>query len=509
MVTGADGRSGELVHSDINAIIAGPDADGSWKEACAGSENNPQLPNRLEAFREFSSIFHDEQTNSQVFPKWYGDPVLGYTLDGVGDAFMINYGSGGIGSEIIANRLHAGPMHDCTNCAYEEFFLASQTVGDPALLVKHPANTGIEQCDPSNILSPNCWRQFEDDIPGEGIIGVGANPPIPGNEALYQEDPSNVHHAYMNDYTKIRNIHAGAFEQHIFHLHNQQWLFNPNDDNANYLDAQEIMPGSGHTYELVNGGAGNRNKTSGDAIFHCHFYPHFAQGMWYHIRILDTFQRGTVLNVSNSYKNDSDMVDVQNPPAFDPTNPGKGIHGSTWGLKSGKPAQGARAVPLPGKAMAPMPAKVSVAAVDRGDFGVLSGRRGPNGLGQGPDSSQAIIDLASMRGPDGIFDDPYTAVVESDDDRSPGYPFHLAGNNCGFDRDANGNPIGNASGGAAGLGLNCPEGTVGQRMPTPVLDMLTEQGAKDPSMPADWTNLGGGWDGGLPTRRTAWTSARS
>ena len=135
-------------------------------------------------------------------------------------------------------------------------------------------------------------------MPGTGDNGVGANPPIPGNEALYQEDPSNVHHAYMNDYTKIRNIHAGAFEQHIFHLHNQQWLFNPNDDNANYLDAQEIMPGSGHTYELVNGGAGNRNKTSGDAIFHCHFYPHFAQGMWYHIRIKDTFERGTVLAVS-------------------------------------------------------------------------------------------------------------------------------------------------------------------------------------------------------------------
>ena len=99
-----------------------------------------------------------------------------------------------------------------------------------------------------------------------------------------------MHHSYTGDFVKIRNIHAGAFEQHIFHLHNHQWLFNPNDDNANYLDAQEIMPGSGHTYELVNGGAGNRNKTAGDAIFHCHFYPHFAQGMWYHIRIQDTFE---------------------------------------------------------------------------------------------------------------------------------------------------------------------------------------------------------------------------
>ncbi len=199
---------------------------------------------------------------------------------------MINYGSGGIGSEIIANRLHTGPMHDCTDCAYEEFFLASQTVGDPGMLVNFPANTGIEQCDPAAIAGPTCWRD---------PVNL-ANGPIPGNFALYQEDPSNVHHAYTGDFVKIRNIHAGAFEQHIFHLHNHQWLFNPNDDNSNYLDAQEIMPGSGHTYELAYGGAGNRNKTAGDAIFHCHFYPHFAQGMWYHIRNHDVMETGTLLD---------------------------------------------------------------------------------------------------------------------------------------------------------------------------------------------------------------------
>jgi hypothetical protein len=173
MLHGADcGTAGwsscELVHSDINAIIAGPDADGSWYSKCPNDEDpdtpdecpyplesvgkkNPQLPNRLEAFREFTSQYHDEQTNSQVFPNWYNNPVMSHVLHGVGDAFMINYGSGGIGSEIIANRLHTGPMHDCTDCAYEEFFLASQTVGDPALLVAFPANTGIEACDPAVI----------------------------------------------------------------------------------------------------------------------------------------------------------------------------------------------------------------------------------------------------------------------------------------------------------------------------------------------------------------------
>ena len=342
---------------------------------------------------------------------------------------MINYGSGGIGSEIIANRLHTGPMHDCTGCAYEEFFLSSSTVGDPALLVNYPANTGIEQCDPAVIAGTaggqaketQCWRD-----PVNLANGPVAFPdPVTGkmkpvdNYALYQEDPSNVHHAYVGDFTKIRNTHAGSFEQHIFHMHNNQWLFNPNDDNANYLDAQEIMPGSGHTYELANGGVGNRNKSAGDAIFHCHFYPHFAQGMWYHIRIMDVMETGTVLAVSN---------------ANDAQSPQNEYHTNRWDLRSGKPAVGARAlpdgelpdgvpipaiVPLPGKAMPQMPAPVKVVAVDRGGHSLLGGRTGPDG---NPDSSQTIVDRTVAFGPDGK---PGTK-----DDVSPGFPFWLAGYEC-------------------------------------------------------------------------------
>ena len=458
----------EYVHSDINAIIAGSCTDGSWKctRGTAGAPYpleqvgmvNPVYPNRLEPFREFTSVFHDEQTNSQVFPEWYGNPVLNYTLAGVKDQFMINYGSGGIGSEIIANRLRTGPMHDCTNCAYEEFFLSSSTVGDPGMLVNFPANSGIEACDPTNIGGPACWRD---------PVNL-ANGPIPFNFALYQEDPANVHHAYTGDHLKVRNTHAGAFEQHIFHQHNHQWLFNPNDDNANYLDAQEIMPGSGHTYEYVYGGAGNRNKTVGDAIFHCHFYPHFAQGMWYHLRNHDVFEKGTVLAVS---------------AADDPQNPTTGFHAVPFDLRSGQPAVGARAlpdgelpdgspipavVPLPGKPMPQMPATVSVAAVDRGGYSLGGGRTPPDGI---PDSAQAVVDRASVAGVDTI---PGTA-----DDVSPGYPFWLAGNECGIPTATNA----------------CPQGIVGQRMPTPPLDMLTEAGASANGYnPAQ----AGGSDGGLP-----------
>ena len=172
---------------------------------------------------------------------------------------MINYGSGGIGSEIIANRLGVGPMHDCLSCAYEEFFLTSFAVGDPALLVDVPANVGLEALQPGQVPNPA-------NLGPKATYVIGA------------EDPSNVHHSYTGDFVKFRNVHVGK-EQHIFHLHNHQWLYNPNDDNSNYLDAQGIGPGAGYTYEINFGGSGNRNKTAGDAIFHCHFYPHFAQGM--------------------------------------------------------------------------------------------------------------------------------------------------------------------------------------------------------------------------------------
>ena len=440
MTTGT-GASGALVHTDINAIIAYRSADGSLGNFPASTYplesqglRNPTLPNRLEPFREFASIFHDEQAATQAFPAWFEDPVFQHTLHGVRDSFMINYGSGGIGSEIIANRLGVGPMYDCMDCAFEEFFLSSQTVGDPAMLVDVPANFGLEACDPA---LNNC-----------GAVGPKAT------RAFYPDDPSNVHHSYTNDFVKFRNIHAGPKEQHVFHLHNHQWLFNANDDNSNYTDAQGVGPGSGYTYEIAFGGSGNRNKTAGDAIYHCHFYPHFAQGMWSHWRSHDTFEAGTRLAVS-----------------------GTDFHATPFALQDGTPAAGTRAlpdgeivagtpipalVPLPGKPMPLMPARVEIVAKDANGDGVA-------------DSSQARVDrsdtdpaLVGPGNPTGL--------------KNPGYPFWIAG----VDDGGNGT-----------------QGLVGQRSTTPPLDMLTETDAaalatSDPLFAAVTPNLAGGFDGGLP-----------
>jgi len=182
----------EIVHTAIDSIVAyGPNLEMVATEGALGQfppsiyplENagyrNPTIPNRLEPFREFTVAFHDEVSTKQAFPKWFEDPVLGFTLHGVRDSFMINYGSGGIGSEIIANRLRVGPMHDCVNCAYEEFFLTFYTVGEVGQLTDIPANFGLENCDPT---LANC-----------AAVGPKAN------YVLYPDDPSNVHHSYTGD----------------------------------------------------------------------------------------------------------------------------------------------------------------------------------------------------------------------------------------------------------------------------------------------------------------------
>ncbi len=425
---------GEIVHSDIDAVVAYRDPAsgelGSFPAETYPLESvglrNPTLPNRLEPYREFASIWHDEIAATQAFPAWFNDPVLSHTLGGVRDAFMINYGSGGIGSEIIANRLGVGPMHDCLSCAYEDFFLSSYTVGDPAQLVDIPANLGLEACDPA---LNNC-------------LDVGPK----ANFGLYPDDPANVHHSYIGDFVKFRNVHAGPKEQHIFHLHNHQWLFNANDDNANYLDAQGLGPGSSYTYEIVFGGGGNRNKSAGDAIFHCHFYPHFAQGMWYMWRIHDTLETGTALAVSDTGSRFHDDpfelfngTPANNQGIVDAGDPnqalGAGFETTTRALPDAEVLVGMPTpalVPLPGKAMAPLPGKVTVVTKDSNGDGI-------------PDSSQAKVDRT-----DRVASGPLAGEI-----RNPGYPFWIGG----------------------------IEDIVGQRAPTPPLDMYA---------PA------GGWDGGLP-----------
>ncbi|NJR79421.1 hypothetical protein [Sphingomonas corticis] len=262
--------SWRIVHSDLTAIVAPPvpagAADCAPHDAGKDVGKTPMAAWRRPAhcpYREFAIVFHDElktvhapdyailngPTLDRTDPadSWAKAQARHKQIVGARDGFAINYGASGMGTVMISNRAGVGPARNCVDCAYEEFFLQSWANGDPALLPQYP------------------------------------------------DDPSNVYHSYLGDPVEFHNVHAGPKETHVFHLHAHQWLSQEANSASNYLDSQTIGPFQSFTYQIEYGGSGNRNLGPGDSIFHCHLYPHFAQGMWGLWRTHDVFEDGTRL----------------------------------------------------------------------------------------------------------------------------------------------------------------------------------------------------------------------
>jgi hypothetical protein len=174
-----------------------------------------------------------------------------------GLGFGFNYGT-----ERQHNRLpRRGP-----DSVGEETSLSSWVYGDPALIklasgpgpwLPTPGNTDVEDCG----LPESCYV-------------------------------SNVTHAYPNDPTKVRFALAGVKETHVFHMHAHQWRSEPADADSPTIDSQTFGPGETFTADLISG-AGSRPGTIGDSIFHCHLYPHFAEGFWALFRVHDVWENGT------------------------------------------------------------------------------------------------------------------------------------------------------------------------------------------------------------------------
>ncbi|ETX12796.1 hypothetical protein OCH239_17075 [Roseivivax halodurans JCM 10272] len=357
MLVELDNGAHELIHADLNAVIHHPE----------DPEGN---------FREFSVFFHDElkTVNTRNFEE-LGD-FAGGQLAGVRNGFAINYGASGMGDLVLANRKGIGPAANCKECFYEEFFLTSWANGDPALL-----------------------EQFSD-------------------------DPSNVHHSYLNDRVVFRNFHAGPKETHVFHLHAHQWFAGNDSGRGSYLDSQTVAPQQGFTYDIYGGGlevyhqgadgapgwfetlgSGNRNRTVGDSIFHCHLYPHFAQGMWELWRVHDVLEDGTrklpdgqweptlsiaEMNAETRAKKRPGSVDTETGRLI---TPGEGLDGRNLGTPI--PA----IVPVPGRPWPVLPTYAEGAAELQTD-GSVSGTA------------------------DAAVPDPETPDALAS---FPGYPFYIAG----------------------------------------------------------------------------------
>ncbi len=381
-----------LAYSDLTAIITGPNAGNfPYNQDSPDFYTNPASPNRRQPYREFTIIYHQGGNVVQAFQPWSNNNLFNMINAGM-DEFGINYGFAAIGPEIVANRLGIGPMgnaqqpigestkgnaaaqspptpgknpqqrvgeskkgnaphanqsNDSVELKYEEFFLSSWCVGDPAMIVDVPANapnqmvkkttdgwelTGKVQANPV---------QFNNFQPLNAAKPVGPERPT---KVFYPDDPSNVYHSYMRDHTKMRILHAGPGPAHMHHLHAHQWLKSPNSPEATYLDSQLILPGAAYTLEMTYNGSGNRNQTVGDSIFHCHFYPHFAKGMWSLWRVHDTFEEGTMLDKDTGVCTTGKQPNRAYPDGE---------------ITAGTPIPAL--VPLPTLGMAPMPAPVKIA----------------------------------------------------------------------------------------------------------------------------------------------------
>lgn len=310
----ADKPTVRLYHSDLSAIITGPKAGrfpgttgiGQPEPPCdkAGQPGfnvdplfclNPASPDRKQPYREVTVVYHEVFPSATQAFLPFSDPSnpLFQTVVAGRDDFAINYGTGGIGAEIYANRIGVGPMAGCVDCKYEEFFLSAWAVGDPAMVVDVPANyVPPPATPPCTFNALTTADTFNAKCVGRPTV---EKPPAgaKATKAYYPDDPSNVYHSYLNDHVKFRILHGGTGVTHVHHQHAHQWLQSPNSSEGSYLDSQFISPGASYTLEMVYNGSGNRNKTLGDSIFHCHFYPHFAEGMWAMWRVHDVFEAGT------------------------------------------------------------------------------------------------------------------------------------------------------------------------------------------------------------------------
>jgi len=109
---------------------------------------------------------------------------------------------------------------------------------------------------------------------------------------VYGDPAPPILKAYVGDPSKIRLIHGGVKETHVFHLHNHQWRLEGDNPNSTIIDSISISPQECYTLDILHG-AGSLNGTIGDVIFHCHLYPHFHEGMWTLWRIHDRLEDGS------------------------------------------------------------------------------------------------------------------------------------------------------------------------------------------------------------------------
>ncbi|XVH33329.1 multicopper oxidase domain-containing protein (plasmid) [Haloferacaceae archaeon DSL9] len=144
---------------------------------------------------------------------------------------------------------------------------------------------------------------------------------------------------YTGDPVKMVAVGAQIEENHVHHLHGHRWKTIPGETESDTIDAQTIGPTTAwearltiaHGPGTINPdldydeafevGAGDGDRT-GDYLFHCHMFPHYAEGMNAIMRAFDKEQEDLQVLENNDPLIDADS-DVPGFPEFIPGQEGE------------------------------------------------------------------------------------------------------------------------------------------------------------------------------------------
>lgn len=263
-----DGEAGLYV--DVHPPAPPPGATPSTAPPC-GTPDGPNAPRR--SFREHVVFFHDE-------------PEVGFCLR--------SPEGGHAGAEHGAGD---PPMHDRRGRGPRD----GEDVGDLCGPGRHMG----ANLDQEPMLTPISYRSEPMMTRNKRLMRMKEtflDEKVEGEEQhhsswLFGDPATPILRAYRCDPVRIRLVHAGVKETHVFHLHVHQWRpipdrFFAGPNPTSILDSVSISPQTAMTIEPMYG-AGSLQGAIGDVIWHCHLYSHFHEGMWAILRVRDKMEDGS------------------------------------------------------------------------------------------------------------------------------------------------------------------------------------------------------------------------
>jgi manganese oxidase len=299
----SEANGGSLSHGLYGAFAVEP-AGSEWRDP----ETGKPLYDGATEHNRITKQSGDPYIDASIVPP--GGQAFRETLQISQDEIPNSIGMGfNYGSEPQHNR----EARNVPDGIGEEVSLSSWAFGDPALIklasgIPTPSEGGWLPQKTTDEDGTTVWKSSEDCGLQDQSVGSTNTPDAKGSCYV-----SNVTHTYRGDPSKVRFLHAGPKETHVFHMHAHQWLSDPKDglDKGNTIDSQSYGPGESYTADLIDG-SGSTRGTIGDSIFHCHLYPHFADGFWSLFRTHDVRESGKAVAGVPGSGQTPDGVNVRN-----------------------------------------------------------------------------------------------------------------------------------------------------------------------------------------------------